>query len=585
MERLRSNAEKLSSTDVSIQENCLRYLINGSAEELVENLTTLLVSENQDTAEKALWVLMNLTLRAEHSHMLVEYGIVESLISFLKRSNHSLIILSSVPLRNLLHKDTCGEYLDNQKTFCHSGAIQNINKILTSRYPTPSNELIMALTSIIHSLCVSCLANLTANQDIRRILRSKYLVDGLSEMLKEKQFHSSQILEAISLLIANLCIDESIQKALENMRVPVSSAVHEELNNKEDMSDLDPTDSLGPSLSLSPSPIKAGIMRFSRSLSPHILKPLSLDDSPPPLVDEPNMCFRRGKILKEIIDTEQLVEKIFSNIDQVFRVNCEFLKKLRSLSYSPNKIDILEVAQSFQWLWDQSSTIPEYRYYINGFNRAMDLIHENRAKSPRFKEFLEKCQFSDQFDALERDAIEDALRRTRIVADQLNESKRKAENLAKALMLQDKVVGLSDGFMLGNGTRQLLKEGLMMESRQKKVSKYRYLLLFNDLLYVTKKKKNKYIVKKGMPLVDLKVLDVPSSDNVENSFRLLWSGRDDRNEKGIVICSSKIEEKDDWIKEIRDACNVVKKAHLQTMLKTASSPTRDNHNNPSIRVE
>ncbi|EGG14650.1 pleckstrin domain-containing protein [Cavenderia fasciculata] len=796
MERLRSNIEKLSSTDVSLQENCLRYLINSSTEseyqvtilyllgisktnellksnneviqmlstwllshlclnlencitllksEIIETLMRILVSENQDVAEKGLWVLTNLTLCSEHSHLLVDYGVVEALTFFLKRSNHNLIILATVPLRNILHKDTCGEYLDNQKALCHSGAIQSITKLLTSQYPTPSNELILALTSIIHvlsiyhplirrilaisgvlqqliaylsspsspepikeqvlkilinlslteetekpildsgammplietlvsvssplslkSLSVSCLANLTSNQDIRRILRSKYLIDGICELLKERSSHSSQLLEALALLIANLCTDEicrymilqsdcnriltrfidhshpqvkeSIQKAIENLSVPISASVHNELNVKEDLSDLDPTDSLGPSLSLSPSPINKGIMRFSRSISPQTLRN-TLEESSPRLshVDEPNMSFRRGKIIKEIIDTEQayiyalnicirvyynplvvaptsppilpleVVESIFSNIDKVFRVNCEFLKKLRSLASSTEKIDIIELAQAFQWLWDkeekpdqsdQFSTIKEYRTYINGFNRAMDLIHENRAKVPRFKEFLDRCQFSDQcksetlesylirpvqripryilllndlllhtVDVLERDSLEDALGSTKIVADQLNEAKRRAENQNKTIQFQDKVVGLPDSLSLTQ--KLLIKDGLMMEARQKKVSKYVYLLLFNDYLYVTQQKKNKYLVKKSINLVDVKILDTNESTiNVENAFKILWSGKEDRNENGIILCSSNPESKEEWVKEIRDSANNLKRAQIATLLKS-----------------
>eukprot|EP01132_Coremiostelium_polycephalum_P011570 gene11570-14172_t len=744
MEKIRNTVERLSSTDVSVQENCLRILINLSTEKLLS-------SENQDIAEKALWLLTNLTLNLDHSHLLVDYGVVDSLINFLKRPhNPGLVILSSVPLRNLLHKDTCGEYLDNQKTFCHSGAVQSITKILTSRYPAPSNELILSLTSIIlvltiyhplirriiaisgvlnqlisylsspscpisikeqvmkilinlslteetelpilqagammplvdivvsisstpqlKSLAVSCLANLTANGNIRKVLRSKYLIDGLCELLKDKNSHTSQLLEAISLLIANLSIDEicrykitqsecdralselinyphtqvrdSIIKALENIKVPVSLETQSELvQTTEDLSDLDPTDSLGISLSLSPSPIKKGILRYSRSVSPvPTVKPQgssSLLDasescSTGPQTDDSNLSFRRGKIIKEILDTEQayvhalsvcirvyynplvvsptnppiipldMVETIFSNIDKVFRVNCEFLKKLRSIT--AEKIDIIELAQSFQWLWDQPSTIPEYRHYINGFNRAMDTVHENRPKLPRFKEYLEKCQFSDQcksetidsylirpvqrifryilllsdllvhtVDILERNSIEDALKRSKSVVDQLNESKRKAENQAKTLILQDKVVGLTEGFSLTNGgTRHLLKEGLMMEARQKKVSKYRYLLLFSDTLYITKQKKSKYVIQKTIPLIDLKVIEVSEqTSGIENSFQILWSRQNDRKENDMLICSSKPEEKDEWVKELKDACNHIKKSHLQNILKSQQYP-------------
>ncbi|GAM21062.1 hypothetical protein SAMD00019534_042370, partial [Acytostelium subglobosum LB1] len=706
MERLKSSAEKLSSSDASIQENCLRYLINGSADssiqvllfsmvgpkqlkqlihssneviqmlstwllshlclnsdncakvfksDLLQSVMELLSSENQDIAEKALWVLTNLSLCPEHTSLLAEHGVVETLISFIKRNNHTLIILSAVPLRNLLHKDTCNDYLDHQKAVCHSGAIQNITSILSCQYSALPKELIQSLISIIHvlsiyhlvpnqtalirriiaisgvlghltsflsspttpltikeqvvsilinlslteeterpildsgaitpliecavsmsspisikALSISCLANLSSNPEIRTVLHSKLLVEGLCELLKEDEIRTNpQFIIAISLLTANMCIDGMF--------------------------------------------------------------PINLNQSNQMLEDE-NTSFRRGKIIKEIIDTEQafiysinvcirvyynplvvapssppilhkdLVDNIFTNIDKVFRVNCEFLKKLRSIPEG----DVMEVASSFQWLWDQHATIPEYRHYINGFNRAMDLIHENRAKIPRFKEFLDKCQFSDQCksetlesylirpiqripryillltdllshtsDPMERSAINDSLRRTKTVVDLLNESKRSAENLAKAHQLQDKVMGLQDGFQLHNGARQLLREGLMMEfNKNKKVSQYRYILLFNDYLYITKQKKRKYYVKKTVPLLEVKVVDVPDNQlDIENSFRIFWSNREmDRNENGAVLCSSKPEEKEEWIKEIREASNEMKRANLQKMLHRSQSP-------------
>ncbi|EGC31432.1 hypothetical protein DICPUDRAFT_39928 [Dictyostelium purpureum] len=1000
MEKIRNTVERLSSIDVSIQENCLRILINISTDdqyhkiildlvgikkfkellqshnEVIQMLSTwllshlsfrfensevilksdlipvikkLLLSENEDIVEKALWLMRNLTINGNHSHLLIEYGIVDSLVDFLDKSNYHLIILASEPLRNLLHKDTCGEYLDNQKVFCHKKSTDKIKKLLTSGYPT--NQLIMSLITLIHvlsiyhplirrivavsgvlnqlisylsspsapleikkkviiilinlslteeterailsvgaimplvdivvsisssvelkSLCVSCLANLTSNPDIRRVLRSNYLIDGLSELLKEKSSHTSQLLESISLLIANLCIDEicrfkisqsdcdralselidyphlqvreRITNALENIRVPISFETLNELADIEDMSDLeDPSGSLsGFSSSSSPfggfssSPLnqKGSILRISRSISPvnNLLfnnnnnnnnisnsnsnssnnlmasptsfspksptpitqspsnsntqlqqqslpqSPLSLQSSqqqqqslpqspirspeqsqqqlqppseiltinsmiPPPMQDDPNKIFRRGRIIKEIIDTEQayvhalsvcirvyynplvvsptvppilpldLVEVIYSNIDKVFRINCEFLKKLRGMS---DKKDVLELAQALQWYWDQPSTIPEYRTYINGFNRAMDTVHENRAKLPKFKEFLEKCQFSEQcksetidsylirpvqripryilllsdllvhtVDMLERNAIEEVLRRTKLITDQLNESKRKAENLAKTVLLQEKVVGLTEILISGysnkdingggggsnhgssnsllsnskdnntstygsasngNGSggssltsstnsnygssgggvsnnnnnhyhnhnnnhnnhhsislttglnnnngnvnnnnnninnnfllnsnnlipasRYLVKDGLMMESRQKKVSKYRYLILFSDILFITKQKKNKYTLFKTVPLIDLKILEMPQPQNETGfySFQILWSGHNDKKENGMVIYTSNLEEKEEWVKTLKDACNFIKKSHLTNIMRT-----------------
>ncbi|EFA75296.1 pleckstrin domain-containing protein [Heterostelium album PN500] len=416
MERLRSCAEKLSSTDVSVQEHSLRYLINGSTESsvqttifdlvgskklkellqsnneviqmlstwllshlclnhhnsmevikseynLVDSLIELLQNDNQDVIEKSLWVLTNLTLCAEHSYLLVEHGVVHSLINnFLKKSNHSLIILACQPLRNLMHKDTCAEYLDNQKTFCHSGTITNITKLLSSRYPTPSNDLILSLSSIIHVLTIY-------HPLIRRIISISGVLYQLISFLSSP---SSPLVvkEQVVKILINLSLTEETEKPI--------------LDSGAIMPLIDSVASVSSPLSLKALSISClanltaneDIRRVLRSKVYY--NPLVVAPSNPPIL------------------SEELVEAIFSNIDQIFRVNCEFLKKLRSISSAIEEADVMELSQAFQWLWDQQYTIPEYRFYINGFNRALDLIHENRTKLPRFKEFLDKCQFSDQ---------------------------------------------------------------------------------------------------------------------------------------------------------------------------------------------
>ncbi|GAM28874.1 hypothetical protein SAMD00019534_120500 [Acytostelium subglobosum LB1] len=699
--------------------------------ELIGAVLHLLDDKNQDIAEKALWVLTNLTICIEHSHQLIEYNAVDIMINIIKRSNYGLITLAAVPLRNLLHKDTCGEYLDNQRVLCHSGAIQHISKLLGSRSPALTNEVIISLTSIIHvlsiyhplirriiaisgvlsqlisflsspssslqvkeqvakilinlslteeterpildsgaimplvdsivsissplslkSLSISCLANLTSNADIRKVLRSKYLIEGLIDILKDRQSLNSQLLEAISLSIANLCIDdmcryiiaesecdaelskhvdyphaqvrESIIKALDNIRVPVSPSIGGELI-RDDMSDLDLWDvgnggSAGGSAQSSP---RAGMHRQSpNGASLNLGSPRLRRADKDKAVQSPEEAstFRRGKIIKEIIDTErsfksalsicirvcynplvvtsatspilpkEVVTKIFRNIDKIYRVNCEFLKKLMSLSAEPS---VGEIVDAFVWLWDNPLTTSAYRYYIKKFNKAMDLIHDNRVKVPKFKEFLDKCQFSDHcksetlesylirpiqrlprymllltdllshtHDKDDKAALETVLARTKTIIDQLNESKRTAENKEKAKMLKEKVVGLQEGFQMVCDERRLLKEGLMMESRQKKVSKYRHLILFNDFLFFTKPTRNKYVVLQSMPLLEVKVVDMNNNNDLEYSFRILWSNREDRNENGIVISTSKLEEKEDWMREIREASNALKRANL-----------------------
>ncbi|KYR02602.1 pleckstrin (PH) domain-containing protein [Tieghemostelium lacteum] len=972
MERINAYISRLSSSDISVQESSLRTLINYSIEpqlllaiyneikidifkqllksenEVIQMLTIWLLShlcgsiyissdvlksqsivdevlklleiENEDISEKILWFLENLTMNPNHSFLLGD-GVIISLIEFLRYSNAKLVQLCAKPLIHLLHKETCGDYLNNQQIFIQNQGIQVIQTILTSKYPVADMSLIQPLVSILHVLsiylpkiriliaepallaqlislfslnstqeikdttmmilvnlslteeaenpifesgaimplldivasisssevlryhAISCLANLTSNPRIRTVLRSRYLIDSLCEILKEIDGSSdeySMILGAISVLLSNLCIDEicryralqtdihqlliklvnyphpqvrdSIQRTLENLREPIPQEILNQFNQEsiEDESDdfedqplilntpntpdtnqnvatfsLNGASSLSSSHSnlgiyntnsnnaISSPPIRKGIYRLSTFTSPSrvssnnllngantppsndtltagnhshsnshlslpnvvvtssnsqssqsLLSPNRLIGSPPqtqnvhtispplpPLVDEPSLQFRRGKIIKEIMDTEQAyvhslgicirvyfnplvvqytnppiipkqtVETIFSNIDKVFRINCEFLKKLRLVVSSSNansqgnshgqlpngnissssNIDTMEVAQAFLWLWNQQSTIYEYRHYINGFNKAMESVHENRAKVPRFKEFLDKCQFSDQcksetidsylirpiqrlpryillltdllahtVDMLERNSIEDALERTKQIVDLLNESKRKAENFTKTLMLQQKFTNLSEyesklsnnnniyntiprNNPVGNGvvyTKQIVREGLLMQFLKSKPSQYRYLILYNDQLFITIQKKDKYHILQIIPLLDLKIIYLSnpsttvnattlsgssSTDSIvslssntsttsnsntstattvttntlpENSFQLLWSSAQDTFEREMLLYTSTPEERDNWVKEIRDTCNSVKKTHIENIIKS-----------------
>jgi hypothetical protein len=138
----------------------------------------------------------------------------------------------------------------------------------------------------------------------------------------------------------------------------------------------------------------------------------------------------------------EFVRDIFLNIQRIFKLTCEFLKKYtpRSLSLSqcsplsskltkmsrfktsiaranapsppsspagvppPNKshtyatiiptsnLGDVSFGELFLWLFNETKIISEYIEYINGFDTSRLLIEGECAKNPKFRDYLEKCR-------------------------------------------------------------------------------------------------------------------------------------------------------------------------------------------------
>jgi len=334
------------------------------------------------------------------------------------------------------------------------------------------------------------------------------------------------------------------------------------------------------------------------------------------------VVLRRDRIAKEILDTEQsyvkclgvcikvylnplvvnppvppilqpeTVGSIFLNIQRIFKINCEFLKRLKLRMSRGEDVCLGDL---FLWLWNETKMLPEYTYFINNFNSSQALTEELSVKTPRFREYLEKCQFTEAsrnlnlasfmiqpvqrvpryillLQDLVRHTLEDhpdfeplrkGLERTQQAAETLNEAKRSADSQTKMAKLHSALLGQPEGFSLvrtGNPPRCLIREGSVLEVSKKGGSKYCYLFLFDDLLLFTRQQKAKYNYQKVALLSELKVVDIPQNETGQHSFFLLWSSKQDRHENEVTITCPKPEEKEYWMCCIREATSAIKKS-------------------------
>lgn len=336
---------------------------------------------------------------------------------------------------------------------------------------------------------------------------------------------------------------------------------------------------------------------------------------------------RRDRIAKEILDTEQSYVKslgvcikvylnplvvnppippilmpedvgsVFLNIQRIFRINCEFLKKLKARMARGEDVILGDL---FLWLWNETKMLTEYTYFINNFNTSQLKTEELCSKTQRFREYLEKCQFTEAsrnlnlasfmiqpvqrvpryillLQDLVRHTPEDhsdysnlrkGLERTQQAADTLNEAKRTSDSQAKIAKLHGALIGTPEGFALVRGAttsdppRCLIREGSVLEVSKKGGSKYCYLFLFDDVLLFTRQQKAKYHFQKMAMLAELKVVDIPQNETGQHSFYLLWSSKQDKQENEVTVTCPKPEEKEYWMSCIREAVTAIKKTRF-----------------------
>jgi len=145
--------------------------------------------------------------------------------------------------------------------------------------------------------------------------------------------------------------------------------------------------------------------------------------------------------------------------------------------------------------------------------------------------------------------VEKALTKIKEVTEMLNESKRKAEKLAKMQEIQDKLIDVPKGFIL-MGLKECLYDGVLVEERLFG-SRHVYMFLFPDVLMCTYPRKKSLKIEHIISLKLLQIMQLPVDKETGQTYLLLrWREKD--HEKEMNLCLSKFEAKE-WLERIQSA--------------------------------
>eukprot|EP01114_Cavostelium_apophysatum_P021653 TRINITY_DN7619_c0_g1_i1.p1 TRINITY_DN7619_c0_g1~~TRINITY_DN7619_c0_g1_i1.p1 ORF type:complete len:750 (+),score=247.47 TRINITY_DN7619_c0_g1_i1:129-2378(+) len=563
------------------------------------NLISLLTSTDASLLIEVMQVFLTICIGTDvMRRLVVAAGILPPLIFHLSSRNDAL---TETTLRVMITLSLSDQ---NEIPILNAGAV------------LPIVDLFHSKKIQIQEQAALLLSNLTGNEKIRQSLRYAGLVSGLVESLNSVH---PQIVEQAARLITNIAMDdinrvelldagamqpiERLAKskypairdaallALNNLSVPVNEtqATEEILAESEAEPQLN---SKLAQMNLSSNPRETLAQRSSLRRQMSHMRPQLL---------------RREKIAKEFLDTEKSyvenlnvaiknylkpltdlvlkgdpilssdeIKSIFSIIEIIARINGDFLAELQARMKTWNSANTV-LGDIFLSL-ASADKLKVYTRYINNYDATMNVYGKCRKSNAKFAEYIDKVRATPEVRHLDllsflimpvqripryillltdllkqtpkehpdHAGISSSLEKIKAVADQLNEAKRKAENSNRVATIQNSLIGEEELVKEG---RSFIKEGILLR-KEKKSTKYCYFFLMTDILLNTTQKKQKYKLVNMISLGDLKLEDVPDTDVVRNAFKLSWG------KESMVIVS---EEKQDWVKEIKNAVAELKK--------------------------
>ena len=148
----------------------------------------------------------------------------------------------------------------------------------------------------------------------------------------------------------------------------------------------------------------------------------------------------------------------------------------------------------------------------------------------------------------DRESLSIAMTLTQSLVDQVNTSKREAENVRNMLSVTSQLSG-ADNLKLMMPGRRFLMEASMVKISVHNKHQTRQFFLFNDLLIYAAKAPigKKYVFKGFYYMNQIELVDVPDTDSLKNAFCLI---RQDSIKKKHVIYTDTPKEKMEWIKAI-----------------------------------
>jgi len=233
-----------------------------------------------------------------------------------------------------------------------------------------------------------------------------------------------------------------------------------------------------------------------------------------------------------------------------------------------------------------------YTAYITNYNKALNTLDEQIRKNKQFAEFLQSQEENPECDRLLLPAFliqpiqripryslllkelikntwEDhpdfrmlvvASKKIEEVAIHINEKKREAENLTKALDVMSSLEG-EGALDLALHTRRFVREGALVVAKiakegkvNKKDTAERFFFLFHDKLLCCKRKRfksNKFKFLGSYTLYGASLTDIIDFGESKNRFHLT------SNNGEIDLTATSPKDKSDWMKDLKDCISVL----------------------------
>eukprot|EP01119_Soliformovum_irregulare_P013253 TRINITY_DN3515_c0_g1_i1.p1 TRINITY_DN3515_c0_g1~~TRINITY_DN3515_c0_g1_i1.p1 ORF type:complete len:730 (-),score=250.69 TRINITY_DN3515_c0_g1_i1:71-2260(-) len=544
------------------------------------NLISLLTHSNVSIIIESLQVLYNLTIGTdEMRRLVVSAGVLPPLIFNLSPRNeeiteHSLKLLITLSLTE-----------DLELTILHAGVLLPVVDLFHSPRVQTQEEAAMLLS------------NLSCNETIRENLRYCGLVTPLTERLSSPH-HTIQ--EQAARLITNLAMDdynrvelldagakkkletmvasgnpnvvEAAKMAINNLSVPVGQEVR--TNIEEKFANVKIKDDAQPEA-------HGDLRRIAAQIRPQLLRRekvcRELHQTEKTYVDSLQTAIRvyLNPVMDSVLANNPIipdddVKALFSIIEIIAKINAQFFKELDALMAKFDSNDTLLGPP----LLSLTQKLKYYSKYITGYDNTMRVYAQCLKSSPRFAELIEKARSQPDIKGLDLLSFlimpvqripryilllgdilkhtpkdhkdykdtEKALDETKGIADFLNEAKRQTENAQRVVAIQESLQGLDE--QLAKDGRMFVREGCLI-MKTKGGSKYANLFLFSDILLHAAERKQKYRLKDKVALSELSVIDIPDTDLLKNSFKLVW-GKDNQ----WIVSANSIADKKAWVGDL-----------------------------------
>lgn len=267
--------------------------------------------------------------------------------------------------------------------------------------------------------------------------------------------------------------------------------------------------------------------------------------------------------------------RLFSNVEVLLNVN----NKLNDDLKASEDDDTILIGKIFLGMAD---FFKMYTAYCANQPKAMEIL-DKLGRNPSFKTFTDKCMqnpscrgltlFSFLIKPIQRickyplllrdllkntltdhedyDNLVNALAKITEVVDYVNEKKRLAENLQKIIDVQSQIES-NEELNLVSPSRRFVREGLLKVYEKNRPSE-RNIYLFNDLVVITKPKRNntsKDHFKYQLSLDAAKIIDVADTDDIKFACEICPKETDNKKQRYVIVFPT-VEEKYSWVKEIK----------------------------------